>query len=380
MTFGKVIHLIKRNSNHDFHAENQGQSKEVYLLMKEKVLEFLHKEIALDHIPGAVLQVAHRGEVLLREAVGNRTVYPEKNPMQIDTVFDVASLTKVVATLPAVLKLLDDGAIRLDDQVAHFLPEFSQQGKENITLRHVLTHTSGLPAHQPFHKEGLTTNAILERIYRTELVAPVGHSVIYSDLGFIILYQVIEEVTGKSFAAYVHEQIFAPLGMTDTVFRPNFSQDRYAATEYSEQLGDYKRGIVHDENAESMGGISGHAGLFSTIEDVHRFARMIENEGMYQEKQILSPSARRVARFNQTDFLNDSRGIGWMVKSPTHASCGDYFSKNSYGHTGFTGTSLWFDPDIQLHIILLTNRVHFGRHPHMIRLRPRLHNLIRTYF
>src|SRR5690625_5732654 len=131
--------------------------------MKEKVLEFLHMEIALEHIPGAVVQVAHSGEALLREAVGKRMVYPEKAPMQMDTVFDIASLTKVVATLPAVLKLLDDGAIRLDDQVAHFLPEFSQQGKENITLRHVLTHTSGLPAHQPFHKEGLTTNAILDR-------------------------------------------------------------------------------------------------------------------------------------------------------------------------------------------------------------------------
>lgn len=354
--------------------------KEVRLLMKEKVLQFLQKEIDLNHIPGAVIQVAHRGEVLLREAVGNRTLHPDEAPMQMDTVFDLASLTKVVATLPAVLKLLDNGLMRLDDSVAHFLPQFSQQGKGDITLRHLLTHTSGLPAHQQFYKEKLTTESILERIYKTELVAPVGHTVMYSDLGFIILYKVIETVTNESFIDYVHEQIFAPLGMVDTAFCPTFPQHRYAATEYNERLGDYKRGIVHDDNAESMGGISGHAGLFSTIEDVHRFALMIEKEGIYQGKRILSQSALRIARLNDTAFSEEYRGMGWMIKSPTRASCGDYFSNSSYGHMGYTGTSLWFDPNIQLHIILLTNRVHLGRHPHIIRLRPRLHNLIRTYF
>ncbi|MFD1414429.1 serine hydrolase domain-containing protein [Oceanobacillus jeddahense] len=349
--------------------------------MKQQVLQLLEKEISLNHLPGAVVQVMHKDEIILREAVGSRYNYNEKKaPMMLDTVFDLASLTKVVATLPAVLKLIDEGEIRLDDPVTFFLPSFAANGKEEVKLRHLLTHTSGLPAHREYYKEELTKGSIINEIEQEELIGPIGANVVYSDLGFILLYHIIEKVTDQLFNQFLSEQFYKPLGMTETGFCPTFNRERYATTEYSEKLNDYKFGIVHDDNAESMSGMSGHAGLFSTIEDLTRFTQMIENEGIYNGKRLLTSAALKLARSNFTESNEDHRGLGWMRKSPTFASCGDYFSNESYGHTGFTGTSIWFDPSVHLNIILLTNRVHFGRDPHIIRLRPRLHNIIRSYF
>lgn len=348
--------------------------------MKDKMLHFLQKEIELQHIPGAVLHVSHQGENVLQEAIGYRVVYPEKAPMDVNTVFDLASLTKVVATLPAVLKLIDDGVVRLDDRVAYFFPEFGQHGKEEITLRHLLTHTAGLPAHRQFYAEQLTSEQLFERICSEQLVSPIGSKVIYSDLGYMMLYKVIEFVTNEKLEKFLEKEIFTPIEMFDTTFNPTFTRERYAATEYSEKLNDYKHGIVHDENTESMGGLSGHAGLFSTIGDLSNYALMIENNGVFNGKRILSSSVLELSRKNFSSFDSEFRGLGWMAKSPALSSCGDLFSEESYGHTGFTGTSIWFDPTIHLHVILLTNRVHFGRSSHIIRLRPRLHNIIRSYF
>jgi len=349
--------------------------------MKEEIRSFLQKEIDLKHIPGAVIQVACDGEVLLEEAIGYKAVHPEKEDMTIDTVFDLASLTKVIASLPASLKLLDDGIIRLDDPVQHFLPEFSQNGKEDIMIKHLLSHTSGLTAERPFHAKKLSVSEIMSEIYADKSEAPVGGKVIYSDLGLITLYKVIEVASGVEFSKFLEEEFYKPLEMTETTFNPEFPKERYAATEYVEHLGDYKRGIVHDENCESMGGISGHAGLFSTVGDLGKFAEMIENGGVYKGKRLLSENSLELARQNFTPWdSTEYRGLGWQLKGPQFAPCGDYFSDKSYGHTGFTGTSLWFDPEVKLRVILLTNRVHFGREPHIIRLRPRLHNIIRKYF
>ncbi|MBC5637638.1 beta-lactamase family protein [Ornithinibacillus sp. BX22] len=348
--------------------------------MHAKVLDFLQKEIELQHIPGAVIHVSNKGKVIMQEAVGNRVVYPEKAPMQLDTLFDLASLTKVVATLPVILKLMDDGEIRLDDRVSFFLPDFASEGKEHITLRHLLTHTSGLPAHVEYFKEKLGKEQVIERIYQQPLVYPTGEKVVYSDLGLIMLYQVIEKVTGELFETFVGREIFAPLEMDETGFNPCFSEERYAVTEYNETLKAYKSGIVHDDNTEYMGGISGHAGLFAPVGDLVKFAQMIENNGVFNGKQLLSEAAIQLSRKNYTAFDEEYRGLGWMLKGPTYAPCGDYFSDASFGHTGFTGTSIWFDPAVDLSVILLTNRVHFGRKPAILRLRPRLHNIIRSYF
>lgn len=346
--------------------------------MKSEVLSFLQKEIDDGLIPGAVIQISYQNEVILREAIGNRVVYPNKAPMSLDTVFDLASLTKVVATLPAFLKLLDDGRIRLDDKVSDFLQEFACENKDEIRIRHLLTHTSGLPSHREFFKESLNTEQVLNRIYQEKPVAPLGTKVIYSDLGIILLYKIIETITGEKFEVFVQKNIFNPLDMNETCFRPKYPNDRYAVTEFSETLGGYKTGIVHDENTESMGGISGHAGLFSTVSDLSKYTSMIENDGVYNGKRIISKSAIQISRKNYTSFDQEYRGLGWILKSQTLASCGDLFSDSSYGHTGFTGTSIWFDPEVKLHVILLTNRVHFGRNDAILRLRPRLHNLVRA--
>lgn len=349
--------------------------------MEDKVIDFLKHEVSQKHIPGAVIQVTHKNKTIMREAVGYRIdTKTVQEPMALDTVFDLASLTKIVATLPAVLKLMDDGKIRLDDPVTLFLPKFSQAGKEDVKVRHLLTHTTGLPQHRSYHLDNLNKSEILEQIYQEELAEAPGNSVSYSDLGFIILHRLVEIVADKPFDQFLDEAILSRLEMDETGFNPTFAKKRYAATEYSESHGDYKTGVVHDENAESMGGISGHAGLFSTLKDLTKFVYMIENDGNYGARQILSSSALKLARTNFTSFDNEHRGLAWMLKNPELASCGDYFSKESYGHTGFTGTSLWFDPEIDLSVILLTNRVHYGREPHIIRLRPRLHNIIRSYF
>lgn len=346
--------------------------------MREKVLDFLQKEINLGHIPGAVISVSYQGEVVLEEAIGDRVVYPDKMSMKMDTVFDLASLTKIVATLPATLKLIDNGEIRLDDQVGYFLPDFAKNGKEVITLKNLLTHTSGLAAHRRYYLEELTTEQLVEKVYAESLEHPVGTKVIYSDLGLITLYKVIEQVTGIPFDDFVRDEIFIPLEMYETGFNPSLAIERYATTEYSEKLKGYKCGIVHDDNTESMGGISGHAGLFSTIRDLQNFTMMIENNGTYKGKRILSYATLKLSRKNHTPFDSEFRGLGWILKSPAFSSCGDLFSEESYGHTGFTGTSIWFDPILKLHVILLTNRVHFGREPHILRLRIRLHNIVRA--
>lgn len=345
--------------------------------MKNKIVHFLQQEVDLEHIPGAVIHISYHGETILQEAVGYRSLFPEKSPMRLETVFDLASLTKVVATLPVILKLLETGVFRLDDKVKHFLPNFHN---EDITLRHLLTHTSGLPAHRPFYKEVISKDEIIDKICRETLVSQIGEKVIYSDLGLILLYKIIEITTTDKFEAFAKREIFEPLNMKDTGFNLKFSKERFAATEFSTKLNEYKQGIVHDENAESMGGISGHAGLFSTIHDLGNYASMIENEGVFNGKCVLSSAVLKLSKQNFTSFDKEYRGLGWMLKSETYSSCGDLFSKSSYGHTGYTGTSIWFDPEIKLHVILLTNRVHLGRKDAIIRLRPRLHNLIRSYF
>lgn len=349
--------------------------------MDKEVHKFLQQEIEKQHIPGAVLQVRHDDEILLEEAYGYRSVYPEKEPMQKNTIFDLASLTKVIATLPIYLKLVDEGIIRLEDKVTRFLPSFGGHGKENITLRQLLTHSSGLQAHAGFvandikHKE-----ALIAFLNDEKLVYQSDNDVVYSDVGYALLSIIAEEITGISFDLLVQEEVFQKLDMRETTFNPVFPVSRFAATEYDEHLHKYKRGTVHDENAFIIGGVSGHAGLFSTISDIGNFAQMIVNDGVFKGKRFLSDDAIRISKRNYTPFSTMYRGIGWELNGAYAASCGDYFSTESFGHTGFTGTSIWFDPKVDLVVTFLTNRVHFGRSNHMLSLRPRLHNIIRKYF
>ena len=346
--------------------------------MKEKVFQFLQNEIDKKVTPGAIIHVKHKGEIVLHEALGTNSLKVDQVPLTNKHVFDMASLTKVMVTLPAMLQLLESGDIHLNDKVGTFIPGFNKHGKEVVTLKQLLTHSSGLIAHRPYFTRKLSTQDVLTDIYEETLVYTPDSQVVYSDLGYILLMKVIETVTSQSLEEYAYHQIFQPLGIHDTKFNPNYQRHQYAPTEYLEHLQDHKYGIVHDDNTEFMGGISGHAGLFSTIDDVVIFTRMLENDGRHEGKQLLDSNWLHKSRENFTTYANESRGLGWQLKGPGFSPIGDLLSSLTYGHTGYTGTSFYIDPPNELTIILLTNRVYFGRQDPIIRLRPRLHNLIVT--
>ncbi|HEY8346738.1 MAG TPA: serine hydrolase [Symbiobacteriaceae bacterium] len=344
-------------------------------LRLEQAFDVLRSEIAAGLLPGAVAVIARRGAAVAHRALGWRQLYPHRRPMEPDTLFDLASLTKVAATLPAVLTLLEQGAFRLDDPVCRFFPAFSGGGKEQVTVRHLLTHTGGLPA--DFPHQALTGDRAedIARILAQPLQAEPGLQVIYSDLGFIILGEMVALLSGEPLDRYVRRAVHGPLGMHQTGFRPSAAlRNRCAATEYRPHLGRWQCGEVHDEKAAALGGVAGHAGLFGTAADLAAYGQMWLSGGA----GVLSPATVAVATRDQTAGLGEGRGLGWIVTRPgdTHLSCGDLFTPGSFGHTGFTGTSLWIEPARELVVVLLTNRVHLGRQDHILRLRPRFHNAV----
>ena len=315
------------------------------------------------NIPGAVAAVVRSGHVIGTRAYGLAAREPERQLMQTHTIFDVASLTKVMATLPAVLLLVERGLARLDDPLVLFLPSFARVGKEKITLRHLLTHTSGLPAHLHLWQLGLSATEMIEYICDLPLdeQSLLGQEAVYSDLGYMMLGEFVRAVSGMSLADFVRVNVFAPLGMYDTSFLPPpDKKHRIAATEYRSEYGKYMWGEVHDENAHALGGVAGHAGLFSTAADIAAYAAMWLNKGTYRGQQILSPKTVALATAPHVGG-REPRGLGWLLPSCTHCSGGDLVSPRAFGHTGFTGTSLWCSPEDELGIILLTNRVHAGR-------------------
>ncbi|MFJ5771865.1 serine hydrolase domain-containing protein [Psychrobacillus sp. NPDC093180] len=346
--------------------------------MRSQIISFLQKEIDNRVTPGAVIRIKHKGEWIIEEALGSNSLEDDKVPMTAEHLFDVASLTKVMATLPAILQLFQTGDIYLQDKVARFLPNFAQNDKGNITLQQLLTHSSGLIAHRPYFEKQLTYDEVLADIYKENLVYTPETKVVYSDLGYILLGAIIEKVTDQPLQDYVKNNIYKPLQMSHTTYLPSVERHQYAPTEYLPHLQDFKYGIVHDDNTEFMGGISGHAGLFSTIGDIAKFCDMLECNGEKDGKQFLHPLWIQKSRENFTSFSSEARGIGWQLKGNGTSPIGDLMSTQTYGHTGFTGTSFYIDPKSELIIILLTNRVYFGRQDEMVRLRPRLHNLIMT--
>ncbi|NLC15864.1 MAG: N-acetylmuramic acid 6-phosphate etherase [Firmicutes bacterium] len=330
-------------------------------------------------IPGAVAVVIRHNAVIGPRAWGWAVRTPERIPVTPDTIFDMASLTKVMAATPSVLILCERGKFRLDDPVAIFIPEFGAHGKDAITIRHLLTHTSGLPDHIKFWKEGLRGKQIVDKICSLEIAEGrrPGKQVIYSDLGFILLGEIVQRVTGMDIKQFAEEEVFRPLGMYDTCFLPPESlKHRIAATEYREDFARVMWGEVHDENAHALRGIAGHAGLFSTALDTAKYALMWLNNGRWGDTRILGKSTVSAATKEQAN-LEERRCLGWMLKSKTFSSGGDFLSDMAYGHTGFTGTSLWCDPAYDLAVILLTNRVHAGREGNAhIRLRATFANAV----
>src|SRR5271169_6003181 len=315
----------------------------------------INDAIAQQQIPGAVVVVGHDGKVVYRKAYGSRAIEPRREVMTLDTVFDCASLTKVVATTTAVMQLWEQGKFRMNDPVAKYLPEFGQNGKQDITIRQLLVHYSGLARDLDLTKvwEGKDT------AYRMAFEAPPerapGATFVYSDVNFVVLGALLERLSGESLDEYSAKHVFGPVGMQETRFLPFSSWvARIAPTEEDENH-HLLRGVVHDPTARRMGGVAGHAGVFSTADDLAVFAQALLDGG--RGVLTLATIAKMTAP-QQPPNGTVLRGLGWDIDSPFSTNRGEFLPVGSFGHTGFTGTTLWIDPVTNTYIILLTNAVH----------------------
>ena len=324
-------------------------------------------------IPGAVLLVGHHNQIVHRKAYGKRALIPTPEAMTVDTVFDLASLTKVVATTSSLMKLFEQGKFRLNDRVTQYLPEF-QGGQSDITIRNLCTHFSGEPPDLPLNPpwNGYRTGIHMAMLEKP--TAPPGTHFAYSDINFILLGELVHRLSGQMLSDYARQQIFLPLGMKETLFQPPASLvPRIAPTERLTPNGIPLRGIVHDETSRYMGGVAGHAGLFSTADDLARFCQMMLAKGVLNGTRLYSPLT--VEKFITPQTPPDQpilRGLGWDIDSPFSGNRGELFPIGSYGHTGFTGTSIWIDPVTGTYVILLTNSVHPYRRAAITGLRGRL--------
>jgi CubicO group peptidase (beta-lactamase class C family) len=308
--------------------------------------------------PGAAVVVGRGGYVVWEHGFGRLDWSVESPRVTPDgTIYDLASLTKVIGTTTAIMILYDQGRIALDAPVAAYLPAFTGGFKDSVTIRDLLVHRSGLPPGRDLWRLATNPQDARRYVMDTPLVCKPGECFIYSDLGFDLLGMVVESVSGESLDVFLTEHVFQPLQMGETLFRPTDSlRARVAPTEVSPPRGYPLQGEVHDENAYALGGVAGHAGLFSTAADLSVFAQMMLNGGTYKGIRLISDST--VALF--TRRAAGTRALGWDT-CDDEGSCGRYLSDRSYGHTGFTGTSIWIDPDRQMFVILLTNRVHAAR-------------------
>lgn len=308
-------------------------------------------------LPGGVLWLERRGTAY-RKTLGARAVQPEREPMTEDTIFDAASLTKVVATTPAIMRLVEQGRLELDAPVSKYLLEFRGAGKEAITVRQLLTHTSGLRPGIGVSSSWSGVEGAMRVIAAESLPAKPGTAVRYSDLNFILLGEVVSRVSGQPLNAYCASEIFGPLGMKDTMYLPAEAlRPRIAPT--TEVKGEFLRGVVHDPTARHMGGVAGHAGLFTTAADLARYARMMLGGGALEGVRLFQPeTVALMTRVHTGEIIPERRGLGWDIDSPYAGPRGQWLPIGSYGHTGWTGGSLWIDPFSETFVILLSNRNH----------------------
>ena len=314
------------------------------------VQEAIHDEQS----PGAVVLIGHDGQVIYRKAFGERALEPRREPMSVDTIFDIASLTKVVATSIAVTQLMQKGQVRVNEPVAKYIPEFAENGKDEITVRELLTHYSGLPKDLDLSQPWDGRETALHMAYAAKPIYAPGSQFLYSDVNFIVLGALVEHVSGMSLNEYCRKNIFIPLTMMHTRFLPPAAwAPKIAPTQYDEH-DKMLRGVVHDPTARRMGGVAGHAGVFSTADDLAKFA-----QALLSGSTILSPlMVEKMTTPQQPPTSTVLRGFGWDIDSPFSSNRGDLLPVGSFGHTGFTGTSLWIDPTTQTYIVILTNAVH----------------------
>jgi CubicO group peptidase (beta-lactamase class C family) len=365
------------------------------------VEEAMHAAVERGVFPGAVLLVREGERVFYLRAFGERQVEPQHAPMQEGTIFDLSSLTKPLATGVAIMLLVRDGKLHPDDRVTRFLHNFGVYGKTHVTMRHLLNHSSGLPAWRPYYKSILQierkgekvnflgSDAAKEYVYqqisRERPDAPAGSKAVYSDLGFILLGSLVEMITGSTLDRFCQERIFRPLGMRATSFidlsmvrarRIQPITDMIAATERCSWRKRVLCGEVQDDNAYAMGGVAGHAGLFAAARDIDTL--LCRLKACWAGTDDFIPAAV-VRQFwtRDTAIPTSTWTLGWDTPSPNHSAAGTLFSPNTIGHLGFTGTSFWMDLDRDRHVILLSNRVHTNRDNNAIKdFRPMIHDLV----
>jgi len=339
--------------------------------------KIIQSAITDNAFPGAVVLVSKEGKIIYEKAFGHLTYEDSSAVVTTNTIYDIASLTKVIVTSTAAMICYDRNLFDLDNPVSNYIPDFALNGKENVTIKNLLLHNSGLPSFKPFYKKYSSPDKVINDIYSTVLQYQPGTKTIYSDLGIITLAKVIEKVTGKGLDDFSQEEIFKPLVMNSTLFNPADSlKYKIAPTEYD----DYWRnklvwGEVHDETAFMLNGVAGHAGLFSTASDISHLLLMLLNEGNYNSKRIIKE--KTIQLFTKRYSQQSTRALGWDTKSNTGSSAGDLFDSTSFGHLGFTGTSVWIDPTKDLFVVFLTNRVNPTRENiKLYKVRPALHNAI----
>lgn len=333
------------------------------------------KAVSEKRLPGAVIWIERKGEVY-QKAYENRALVPRVEPMTRDTIFDLASLTKVVAGTPAVMLLIQDGKLGLEDKVSKYIPEFSGGQKEEVTIRQLLTHTSGLRGDVSMTPAWSGYDKAIQLACAEKLQSPPGTAFRYSDINFFLLGHIVKVVSGKSLSDFLQERLYRPLGMEQTFFNPSTNfVSRIAPTEVVE--GKPWRGIVHDPTARRMGGIAGHAGLFSTAADLAIYCRMLLNMGSYHGVEIFKPETVRLMTAVQTpELMVARRGLGWDIDTGYSKPRGDRLPLGSYGHTGFTGTAIWVDPFSQTFYLFLSNRVHPDGTGSILELEHTLGNLV----
>jgi len=356
--------------------------------------------VAQGVFPGAVALVGKEQKVVYEKAFGQRSLLPEKSPLGIETIFDVASLTKPLATTMAVMLLVREKKIRLDDQVTRVLPSYGVLGKSVTTFRHLLAHAGGLPAWKPYYEEIIKSEKsgrinfvvsraaksfVYEQIHREKPLTPPGSQSLYSDLGFMILAEAVETLTGQMLDRFCQERVFKPMGMRATGFvdltllrtrRLQPIADMIAPTENCPWRKKVLCGEVHDDNAYVMGGVAGHAGLFTSARDIHTLLVRLDQCRLGKDNFLPQPLVEEFLTKDSTSSQS-SFALGWDTPTPGQSTSGSLFSPRSVGHLGFTGCSIWWDLEKNCHVVLLTNRIHPTRKNEKIKeFRPQIHDLI----
>jgi len=336
--------------------EAMGMSSDTLAKIDQVMLKGIEERV----FPGGVVTVLKNGVIVHQKAYGRHRYEPEATPYRVDDIFDLASLTKVMATTSAVMHLVSKGKLNVDEKVSSYIPEFKIAPKDDITVRDLLLHESGLPAFRIYVDQIRDRDSLLKAIFKEELLNGPRSHYVYSDLGFIILAEIVHKVSGSNIRDYAHGDVFLPLGMYQTMYNPlswdPTLRDRIPPTEidtvYRQRI---IHGEVHDERAWVLGGIAGHAGLFSTSNDIALWANAVMSYSSYEGYQLAKPSTLETFTTKQSTLSN--RGFGFDLKSVNgFSSAGTLMSSSTFGHTGFTGTSIWMDPERGLTLIVLTNR------------------------